>query len=200
MSKRKTAGELSLKAASDSTKYDPLEIGHALTDDVVKQLYICAQNHEKLFEENEFFICLFIATDPLIKGVRRHKYAAFLHLPSPRPNQSCYLYNKSTQEIKRLWTLPNPLVMAKISEMPIVAPQWEMTKAWCDAFYDKNFWEYIRTQHNIKHLSEIEYLNANREELIKAGCKESESILTDPFDFSKVTIKKIINTKTASVE
>lgn len=200
MERRKTAGELSLKAASDNTKYDPLEIGYALCDDVVKQLYICAERHEKIFNEDEFFLCLFIASDPLIKGVRRHKYAAFLHMPSPRPNQSCYLYNKKTQEIKRLWTLPNPLVMAKISEMPYVSPQWQMTKGWCDAFYEKSFWDHIRSQNNISHLSEHEYLDSNREELIKSGCKESESVPTDAFDFSKVTIEKIIDTKTAIVD
>lgn len=200
MSKRKTAGELSLKAASDTTKYDPLEIGYGLTDDVVKQLYICAKNHEKIFDEEEFFICLFIATDPLIKGVRRHKYAAFIHMPSPRPNQSCYIYNRSNQQIKRLWSLPNPLIMATISEMKKVSSHWQMTKFWCDAFFSKNFWEAIRNQHKISHLSEHEYLNANREELINAGCKDVKSVPADPFDFSKVTINKIIDTNTAIIE
>lgn len=213
---RKTAGELSLKALSDSTIYDPLEIGYALTNDVITQLEICGNRHEHIFDEEEYFLCLFIASDPLIQGVRRHKYAAFVHMPMPRPEQSCYLYNKKTQKIKRLWTLPSALVMAQMSEMAYVAPKWRMTKLWCDAFFsgfvqsknaqgetifvNKNpsvFYKLIRKQNDIKHLSEREFLDANREKLVQSGCKEIESVPTDSFDFSKISIDKIIDTKTA---
>lgn len=213
MTKRKTAGELALKASSDNTKYDPLEIGHALTDDVMEQLKICAQRHKDVFDEDEYFLILVVAGDPLIKGIRRHKYAAFIHMPKPRPQQSCFLYNKVTGKIKRLWSLPDAKVMATISQMSYVDKKWRNTKGWCDAFftgwlYDKDtesiintdptyFFNYIRKQHDIKHLSESEYLDANREKLIKSGCQETNAVLSDPFDFSKVTIEKIVDTKTA---
>ena len=197
MAKRKTAGELAVKAALDTTKYDPLEVGHALTDEVLENLRLCAERHEKIFDETEYCLILVVAGDPLIKGLRRHKYCAFLYLPQPRPQQSVYLYNKKTKGIKRLWSMPDAKVMATISEMSSVAPQWQETKAWCDAFFNGIFFEYIRKQHGIKMLSESEYLKAHREELIKAGCKESETPLSNPFDFSKITINKIVNTKTA---
>lgn len=197
MKKRKTAGELSLKASSDNTIYDPLEIGYALTDDVVNQLYECAEIHKNIFDESEYFVCLFIASDPLIKGIRRHKYAAFLYLPSPRPEQMCCLYNKVTNKLKRLWTLPNATQMAYLSEAPYVDKRWQKTKQWVDAFYGKCFWQYIRKEHGINHLSEIEYLHANRQKLIDAGAKDGPSPGPEPFDFSKVQIDHIINTKTS---
>ncbi len=197
MAKRKTAGQLSIEASRDLTRYDPLEIGHALTDDVMEQLKVCAERHEKIFDEEEFCLILIIAGDPLIAGVRRHKYAAFLYLPQPRPQQSVYLYNKRTKTIRRLWSLPKAEVMAVISEMKGVAHQWKKTKRWCDAFFSGKFFEYIRHEHNIKILSESEFLNANREELIKSGCKQVDSTFSEPFDFSKVSINKIVDTKTA---
>ena len=197
MAKRKTAGELSLKASSDNTVYDPLEVGYAVCDDVINQLHICGLRHASLFDEDQYFLMLIIAGDPLIHGVKRHKYAAFIHMPSPRPEQSVYLYTKSTQKIKRLWSLPNAKIMAIISETPYVDKKWQMTKKWCDSFFNKTFWEDIRHQYGITHLSEHEYLNAHREELIKAGCKESETLIPQPFDFSKITIDQIIDTKTA---
>jgi hypothetical protein len=216
MEERKTAGELSLKATSDNTKYDPLEIGYALTDDVIHQLQVCGQNHSHIFDEHEYFLVLIVAGDPLIKGVRRHKYAAFIHMPKPRPQQSCFLYNKFTGKIKRLWSLPDAKVMATISQMSYVDKKWRETKGWCDAFFcgwmfddatqtyintnTHHFFDYIRKQHGIKHLSESEYLDAHREELIKAGCKETDTALSDPFDFSKVSIEKIVDTKTALAE
>lgn len=204
--KKITAGFKAHKARQDRTKYDPLEVGYALCDDVVNQLRICAMRHEKIFDEDEYFLGLFVASDPLIAGLRRHKYAAFLHMPLPRPNQSIYIYNKKTQVIKRLWTLPNALVMAQISSMGYIAPQWQKTKGWCDAFFygwaqsspenwinttPSHFFNFIRKQHNISHLAEHEFLDANREELINSGCKIPQSNISEPFDFSKVFTEKV---------
>ena len=201
MKKRKTAGELSLQASRDTTKYDALEVGHALTDDIKDQLEICIRKHNTIFDENRYCVGFVIAGDPLIKNLMRRKFFAYLYLPSPRPNQSVFLYNKLSDKIeKRLWVLPNAATMACLSELQVVDPKFKTMKAWSDAFFDGKFWEFIRKQHDIDMLSEIEYLRANREELIKAGCKEIDSNFSEPFDFSKISIDKIVDTKTAAVE
>lgn len=200
MTKRKTAGELSLKAASDHTKYDPLEVGHALTDDIVSQLLICAETHDKIFDMDEYCLILIIAGDPLIAKVRRHKYTAFPYLPQPRPQQAVFLWNKPLQKMKFLWSLPDAKVMAIISEMNYVAQQWVRTKGWCDAFYKGQFFEHIRKQHGINIQTETEFLNANRDKLIQAGCKEVDASFTDPFDFSKIHVDHIVDTKTARIK
>lgn len=198
VNRRKTAGELALKAQSDRTLYDSLEVAYALTQDIAKELMICAQRHCSIFDEDEFCVGYVIASDPLIAGIMRRKFFAFLYLPSPRPSQSVFLFNKRLQQFtKRLWTLPNPMTMAELSEMHWVHPSWLNMKRWCDAFFDLKFWPYIRKQHDIKMLSEIEYLNANREELIKSGCKQVDASFSEPFDFSKISIKHIVDTNTA---
>jgi len=176
---------MSLKAASDNSLYDPLELGHALTDDIPKQLSLCAERHYHIFDEPEFCIVLIVAKDPMLHNIRRHKFYAYPYLPSPRPGQSVYLYHKATGNCKRLWSLPEAKTMAIISEMPIVDAKWQCTKYWCDAFFNHTFWEAIRAQHQIRLLSETEFLNANRAELIKAGCNETDIPSPDPFDFSK---------------
>lgn len=208
---RRTAGELSLKASVDKTIYDPLEVGYALTDDILDQLHICARRHEDIFSEDEFFIVLQVGRDPILAEARRHKYAAFLHLPKPRPSQSCFLYNRHTQSFKRLWCLPNPTVMAYLSEMTYVSPQWRLTKMWCDAFFkgweyekvedkwvnkdEHHFFKVIRNHYNISHLSEKEFLEANRHKLIEAGAQDIGSLPPEPFDFSKVMTEKVVDTK-----
>ncbi len=196
LKKRETAGALALKAASDSTKYDVLEIAHALTDDLARELMVCAHRHREIFDEDEYCVGYVIASDPLIKGVMRRKFFAYLYLPSPRPDQCIFLYSKKQDRfIKRLWTLPNYITMAELSESISVEPKYKEMKGWCDAFYSFKFWEYIRKQHGIKMLSESEYLDANREKLIKAGCKEVKASFTEAFDFSKVTTDKIVNSQ-----
>lgn len=194
---RKTAGELTLKAKADDAKYDPLEVAYAMTDDIYDNLMLCARNHEKIIDEPEFCIVLVLADDPLIKGILRRKFYAWPYLPSPRPRQACFLYKKATQSFKRLWVLPDAATMAHLSESITVDKKWKTMKAWSDAFYRLQFWEFIRKEHNIDLLSEIEYLNRYRNELIKAGAKEVNPGTTHPFDFSKVAVEKIIDTKTA---
>ncbi len=159
MAERKSAGERSQSCSQDKTRYDPLEVAHALLDDTLEQLIECAKKHEKIFQEDEFFLILIIASDPLIKHVRRHKYYAYMFMPSPRPQQVVFLYNRHTQKIRRLWSLPDAKVMATISEMGYVDPKWQQTKEWCDAFYDGDFFNHIRKSYNILHLSECEFLD-----------------------------------------
>lgn len=197
---RQTAGEQSLKAASDKTKYDPLEVAHALCEDIIPNALKCARESKHLFDEDEFTVVMVIAGDPLIKGVRRHKFYAYLYLPSPRPEQVCFLYNKHTDKLKRLWSLPKAETMALLSEQKMVAKPWVQTKGWVDAFYKLRFWEHIRKEHGINLLSEHEYLKAYRDKLINAGAKETKTPVPEPFDFTKIKIDHIVNTKTARTD
>lgn len=197
--KRLTAGELSIKASSDTTKYKSLEVGHALTEDIAIELMKCAHRHIHIFNEPEYCVGYVIASDPLIKNVMRRKFFSMLYLPSPRPNQAVFLYSKLQDKFtKRLWVLPNAATMAELSEMIIVDKQYKTMKEWCDAFFDLNFWPFIRKQHGINMLSESEYLNAHREELIKAGCKDGKPSFTEPFDFTKISVKQIVDTNTSA--
>jgi len=194
MTKRKTAGEQSLKASGDSTKYDSLEVGYALTDDIVSCLDECIYTHNKIFDMDEYCVVMVIAGDPLLKNVMRRKFYGYPYLPSPRPNQTVFMYSKLQHKItKRLWVLPHVLAMETLYETPTVSAQFRNMKAWSHAFYDGCFWDFIRKQHEIFMLSESEYLEVNREELVKARGEKIEPIGTDAFDFSKIAVNKIVH-------
>ena len=197
MKKRKTAGELSLKASSDNTIYDPLEIGHALTEDIIQQALECGESHRHKLDEPEYFVVMVKASDNLIKCVLRKKFYAWLYLPSPRPEQTVFLFNKITGKIKRCWSLPSAHIMEQLYLSPYVADKWKLTKGWVHAFYDGYFWQHIRKECNFDHLSEIEYLKTHRQKLIDAGAKEGPPLGAEAFDFSKVKVDHIVNTKTA---
>lgn len=194
MIERITAGELSRKAMQDTTKYDALEVGHALIDDIPTLVRQAIENHVKIIDEAEFCVVMVIASDPLIKNLMRRKFYCWPYLPSPRPNQAVWLYRKSNDSINRLWILPSAMVMAELCELPIVDKKYHTMQAWSIAFYKGTFWEYIRHEHNINMLSEREYLEAHREELIKAGCNELTSDFSDPFNFDKIAIEKVVDT------
>ncbi len=202
MTERITAGELSRKALADTTKYNALEVGHAMADDIGIELRKAIEIYKPMIDEREFCVVMVLATDPLIKNVIRRKFYCWPYLPSPRPNQSVFLYNKDKDDItKRLWVLPSAMVMAELAGTSIVVhKRYQTMQAWSVAFYKGTFWEYIRHEHNIDMLSEKEYLSAHRDELIQAGCQESKTPVAQPFDFSKIAIEKIIDTKTVGAD
>ena len=197
---RVTAGELSKKALSDITKYDALEVGHAMAEDIEKHLYESVQKYYKIFDEKEFCVVMVVAKDPLIKNLVRRKFYCSLYLPSPRPNQAVFLYSKSSGRItKRLWVLPSDTVMAELSSLAVVDKRYKTMQAWSIAFFQGTFWEYIRHEHDLDMLSEHEYFLKHREELIKAGCKIPDADYSEPFDFDKIQIEKIVDTQAAVV-
>lgn len=201
MTERKTAGELSQKALLDNTKYDALEVGHAMADDIGVHLRESIEKHKHIINENEFCVVMVLAKDPLIKNLIRRKFYCWPFLPSPRPNQAVFLYSKSKDDIiKRLWVLPSDMVMAELAGTSVVVhKRYQTMQAWSVAFFKGTFWEYIRHEHGIDMPSEQEYLAAHRDELLQAGGKIPDSSFSDPFDFSKVAVEKIVDTKTALI-
>jgi hypothetical protein len=191
----KTAGQLSKQAASDTTRYDALEVGHALADDIEKHLNESIRLYHNIIEENEFCVVMLIAKDPLIANLMRRKFYCWPFLPKPRPNQAVFLYNKSLDRItKRLWILPSDMVMAELAGTEIIVDKrYQTMQAWSVAFFKGTFWDYIRYEHGIDMLSEHEYFLQHRKELVEAGCQIPESNISEPFDFSKIAIKKVVD-------
>ena len=195
-----TAGELSKKVFADKTKYNALEVGHALSEDITTHLRKAIENHVDIINEPEFCVVMLICTDPLIANVMRRKFYCWPYLPSPRPNQAVFLYNKILDRItKRLWVLPSAMVMAELTSLAVVHEKYKTMQAWSMAFMKGTFWDYIRHEHHINMPSEHEYFLAHREELIKAGGQLPNPGCSDPFDFSKVAIEKIVDTQTSIV-
>jgi len=169
--------------------------------DVNKQLRECIEKHKNIIMEDEFCIVRVIATDTLIKPLKRIKYYAWPYLPSPRPNQAVFLYNKPLDKItKRLWILPNALTMSELASKTVVPKEYETMQAWSVAFYEGTFWDYVRHDQKIDMLSEREYISKHRDELIKAGCKPTNVRIIEPFDFSKIEIKDVVDTQATMVE
>lgn len=204
---RVSAGELSRKAMADQTKYNSLEVGHAMADDLDKHIEECIEKHLNYVDQegkhpfallDEFCVVFVLAKDNLIKNVIRRKFYCSPFLPSPRPNQAVFLYNTKLGRItKRLWVLPNDMVMAEISSLVVVDKRYKTMQAWSIAFFEGKFWEYIRYESGTKMLSQQEYLLQHREELIQAGCKLFDSNYSQPFDFDKIHIEKVIDTQEA---
>jgi hypothetical protein len=196
---RQTAGQLSNKAISDKTDYNLLELGHAIVAGITDELRNIIETYKTMINEKEFCVCRQKSTDPMICPLLRYKYYCWPYLPSPRPDQNVFLYNREKDEITmRLWTLPSAARMAQLaSTMSLVPKEYQEMQAWSVAFFKGTFWEYIRHQHKINMPSEHEYFLQHREELIKAGCKIPDSSYSEPFDFSKINIKKIVDTQAA---
>lgn len=188
MSHQLAASDLAKKALSDNTKYDLREIAHAWTDDVLPQLMESIANYRDKIDQDEFCIVMVIATDPLLVNLKRRKFYCWPYLPSPRPNQSVFLYNKRLDRItKRLWVLPFADAMAVLATPNFtVQKEYVNMQRWSRSFYNGTFWDDIRKEHDIKMLSQEEFDALNREELVKAGLEDRNPSAPEPFDFSKI--------------
>lgn len=195
MTERITAGTLSNKAKKDATDYNLLELGHAVTDEVIEEFRKCREIYNQIFDEDEYCLVRQVADDRLISNGKHYKYFGFLYLPKPRPDQMVILYNKRLDLFKkRLWTLPSAARMAQLASTNLIVPKaYEEMQAWSVAFFKGTFWEYIRHQNKIDMLSEHEFFLSHRDELIKAGCNIPDANFSDPFDFSKIAIEKVVD-------
>lgn len=190
---RKTAGETAKKAIEDNTKYDKLEVAHGMAEEIYKELLKSIETYEPHIDQEEFCAVYINAADPLIPNLIRRKYYCWPFLPSPRPDQGVFLYNKKLGRItKRLWVLPQPMTMAELASSDIVtmAKPYQNMREWCVAFYKGTFWEFIRYQHDIKMLSQQEYQELHPE-LFESDENSVDADITETFDFSKITASHV---------
>jgi hypothetical protein len=181
----KTAGELSKKAEKDTNKYKSMEVGEALANTVLDEVWKCVDAHKKIIDEPEFCVVMVLGSDALLKNVMRRKFYGYPFLPKPRPNQTVFLYRKKEDDIERLWTLPNSATMAELSSLHIVDHRYEYMKFWSDAFYKGDFFNTVRKVCKIDLESESEYLERNRNELSQAIDNNSSSDVPDTTDTCK---------------
>ena len=200
MMTKKTAGELANRALSDNTKYDPWDIAREWTKDVEKELYKSINIYKGKIEEDEFCAVMVIAGDPIIHNLRRRKFYCWPWLPSPRPNQMVFLYNKNLDRMtKRLWVLPNEATMAELAHMQFVHKEYRTMQEWSKAFFYGLFWDFIRRQHGIKMLSQEEYFHLHRREIEEARLNNPDAFVSKPFDFSKICAPQFINSEDSAI-
>jgi hypothetical protein len=189
-----TAGELHRKCMSDATRYDALEIGHELASSVIENVRVCIERNLDKIDVDEFCVVMLMCDDCILSSAKRRKFYAWPFLPAPRPRQTVFHFDRRSQDIRRLWSLPTAKVMATISEMPIVDRMWAQTKSWCDAFYGRaemkkeTFYEFIRRTTGCKMLSEEEHV-ANLKKLgtekVHLLQDEIDTLAPESFDFFK---------------
>jgi len=184
--------EVALKTSKERLKKYALKVGRLMCGDVDDQLRECIEKHRNIIQEDEFCIVRIIAKDNIVKNAIRIKYYAWPYLPAPRPNQAVFLYDKKHDNItKRLWVLPDARVMAVLSSTKEAVPEeYKTMQAWANAFFENRFWEYVRKDQKIDMLSEKEYFDTHKKELIKSGCKPIDDTydksIEEAFDFGKV--------------
>lgn len=189
------ASELARKAAEDKTIYKAREVAEAWTEDLLPNLIQAAENYDDKIEQNEFCIVYVIAGDPLLKNLRRRKFYCWPYLPSPRPDQGVFLYNKALQRItKRLWILPNAMSMAELAQPGLIADKpYKSMQRWSKSFFKGTFWKDIRQEHDIKMLSQEEFDELNKAELSKRSLENPNPDSSQTFDFSKIAAGQIEN-------
>lgn len=185
----KSAGELVKKAQSDTNKYSSMEVGHELAKTVLEEVWKCIDAHKKIIDEPEFCVVMVLASDCLLKGVMRRKFFGYPFLPKPRPNQTVFLYRRKSEDIERLWTLPNSATMAELSVLTAVDPKFKYMKYWSDAFYAGDFFNTVRKTCEIFLESESEYLEGNRDKLTQALSNDQSSGIADTSDTCKFIVQ-----------
>lgn len=193
----KIASELSKKAYSDTTTYKAMEVAIASTEKIEDELRKVIDLYKDRIDEPEFCVIYVLATDPLIKNLIRRKFYCWPWLPSPRPNQTVFLYNKAKDAItKRLWVLPNAMTMAEIASPGLIVDKaYKSMQSWSRSFFKGTFWKDIRKQHKIKLLSQEEWFELHKSELAQAVLDDPDLLIPKPFDFSKITANDVGNSE-----
>lgn len=202
LNSEKSAGELALKALSDTTKYDALEVGHGLCDTIEAEFRKSIEIYRDRIDQPQFCVVMLKGEDRLLKNLIRRKFYCWPFLPKPRPNQAVFLYDKAKDAIiKRLWVLPCAAVMAELSISDLVVhPRYKTMQTWSRAFFNGNFWELIREQHGIFMLSEHEHIKSQGFKVLQPELNLTLSFVANAANSSEIITKQLVNPRNPIIQ
>lgn len=195
-SKKETVGECHKKALADHTNYDSREVGEHLTKDILENIWECVDRNKQFLDVDQFCVVQLLCDDCFVNNVKRIKYYAWPFLPNPRPRQTVFLYDRRSEKVRRIWSLPSAPTMEWLYQTLVVPAEWRCVQRWSKLFYDsmwpvqkqKQFFDGIRKDAQINMLSEGEHvdmmqkLSGEKTDVLK---DQIDTIAPEAFDFDK---------------
>ena len=83
-----------------------IELEREMQKEYMKNVLECIDAHKKMFD-SDFYVVVITKREPLMPNVLRNYFMARLSCPTPDYDQSVYKYNRSSQSIDYIWTIPS---------------------------------------------------------------------------------------------
>lgn len=99
----KIASELMVKSPESR---DPIELQREMQKDYLKNLIEAAERGKKEFP-GDFFLVVLTKNERLMANVFRNYFFPRLTCPTPDYDQSVFRFNKKTEDITYIWTIPS---------------------------------------------------------------------------------------------
>jgi hypothetical protein len=197
---QKTTAQIYNELQDDPTKYNSMEIAEAASESIEAQVRKSIQKGLKKFSDDLFSIVMMSKKDRNLPFMVKRLFTETPFLPKPAPDQAVWVYNRKTDKLTFMWSLPNPHLCALLSVSNNVDKKWENTALWCRLFFEGKLHHYIRAKNNIKIETEKEFKYLHREELLKMFNDHRESLITDALNQSEVGVDGIPDSKDIVVE
>lgn len=176
---KKTTAQISNELMKDRTKYKSMEVAEQQLLSLPKQLEELIERAEKELEEDTFALVMILKKDFRMPYVVKRIFFYSAFLPKPMPDQAVWVYNRKTQKLTFMWSLPEPEGCAYLSYMVQVDPKWKRTADWCKGYFNKTLIDQRRKETGVKLETESEFLELNRNKLTNALSNYQEGLLAD---------------------
>lgn len=133
--KKETVGALAMKAAATSDGKDlVMDVAGEMSKDYVEQLYETVDRGRKQYPSTNFYVVVLMKREKLMKNVLRNYFLYRLSAPTPNYEQTVYLYDYKSDELKQLWfVLDKESVYFYIKNRNIVGPEdYDLVKSSMD--------------------------------------------------------------------
>jgi hypothetical protein len=107
MTKKETVGKISSDLlAKEPESRDPIELQQSMQENYFSNLLECISNNQNNYQKH-FFIVVITKNERLMPNVFRNYFYARKTCPTPDYDQTVWRYDKSSDELEYLWTIPS---------------------------------------------------------------------------------------------
>lgn len=107
MTQKKTVGQVSQELSSKTPDTrSPIEQMREQLEDYDKNVWECVDRSKKDFDA-DFYVVVITKKERLLENVLRNYFMGRISCPTPDYDQTVYYYNRNSESLSFLWTIPS---------------------------------------------------------------------------------------------
>jgi len=143
MQERETVGAVATKLLQEADgKQGVVDTEREANKEYLEQVYECVQNAVKNGWDKPFYVVVISKKERVLENVMRRYFVARKTMPMPDYDQSVFLFDPKTEQLRYFWTLPDANTCEYLLHND-VDPQETQLKAFVHAFVDDKLYDHF---------------------------------------------------------
>lgn len=138
-----TVGSVATKLWNSGGKQGAVETEREANKEYLSEVHKCVQNAVDKGWDKPFYVVVLTKKERLLRNVVRRYFVARKTMPMPDYDQSLWHYDPRSEQLRYVWTIPDPVYCTELMQADDIAPDEAQLAAFVHAFANDQLYDHF---------------------------------------------------------